>query len=93
MFEKPAKALGGAGVLTEKDLKDFSVACHKIVELMSDGRWHSKQEMRDVTGQDAALRRFETLKDYGYILESERVTEDHRLWRYRIVGKNSTNPS
>jgi hypothetical protein len=77
------KKLGGSELLTQQDLSDFSKAKKRILQLMSDGAWHTATEIIEVTGQREGLRRLRDLRGKGIEVEVMR-DGDKREFLYRI---------
>ena len=69
------KSLGGKGILTTQDLKDFSKAQRLILGLMSDGEWHPASEIIEVGGQRESLRRLRDLRSSGYDVQLKRDSQ------------------
>lgn len=82
-------SLGARGQLSGIDLADFQEAQGKILNLMLDGDFHTKDEMRAVTGQDEAPRRMRQLRPIldrlGYKIEVKRMEVPGRVYHYRLV--------
>ena len=77
-------ALGGNGTLTSDDVKELNAGVVKVLEIMSDGAWHTIQELRDKTGLASADRRMRQLRDLGYKIRLDRPSKS-RFWYYRLV--------
>jgi hypothetical protein len=61
------KALGGEGILTEKDLRELNAAVQRVYALMVDHDWHTADEIRLAAGMDGipaseGLRRMRELR-------------------------------
>jgi hypothetical protein len=69
------ESLGGVGVLTTQDLKDFNKAQRLILGLMSDGEWHPASKIIEVGGQRESLRRLRDLRSSGYDVRLKRDSE------------------
>ncbi len=69
---KQIKTLGGVGILNEEDLKDFSKAEKRIINLMSDGKWHRAAFIIVESRQREGLRRLRGLRTKGYKIEKRR---------------------
>lgn len=81
-------ALGGLGILTDKDLDELSAGTRRVYFLMSDKRWHYSGEIRKAAGKDGnpaseGLRRLRELRDH-FSIEKERRGPG-RCWAYRLV--------
>jgi hypothetical protein len=82
-MSKEISKLGGVDVITDHDLSDFSKAKKRILDLMSDGAWHTATEIIEVTGQREGLRRLRDLRGKGIEVEVMR-DGDKREFLYRI---------
>ena len=85
------EALGGCGILTEKDLKDLGQGVRRVYTLMCDGKWHTDVEIRraaGINGTEATegLRRMRELRKCGVYIERELY--GNRRWCYRIKPWN-----
>lgn len=85
------KTLGGAGVLTEKDLRDLGAACIRVYLLMRDGAWHSADTIRAAAGKNGlpaseGLRRMRELRKF-FNIERRRI-HDSRLFEYRLTKRD-----
>ncbi len=82
----PQKAASlGFDSMTVKDWKDLQSACKKVFELMEDGEFHHAAEIIKASNQREGLRRMRELRGIGFTVEEQRVTEDSRNWKYRLV--------
>lgn len=82
--------LGGVGILTPKDLRELDAGCARVLRLISDGRWHTAEEIKIHAGTDGkpaseGLRRLRQIRQSGAIIEKRRNGES-RLWEYRMVA-------
>jgi hypothetical protein len=81
------KKLGGSELLTQQDLSDFSKAKKRILQLMSDGAWHTATEIIEVTGQREGLRRLRDLRGKGIEVEVMRDGDKREfLYRIKLIG-------
>lgn len=89
---KSLKALGGNGILNSADLHDLNEGARQVGGLLSDGRWHSAEEIRWAAGDgkraaSEGLRRARELREVpGLRLERRRIA-DTRSFVYRLVRK------
>lgn len=81
-------ALGGAGIITESDLKDFAVAERQILRFMSQNEWVSEDQLIELTGQRQALRRMRRLRGPVFGVEKNKISK--RGWVYKLVRKQGT---
>ncbi len=58
--------------------------CEALLSLLSDGRWHSQQEVLEAAGY-RYTGRVKNLRDAGYEIESWHVQGSE--WRFRLVVK------
>lgn len=72
--------------ITGKDFRELNDAVQRVFALMSDGDWHEAQEIINVSGQREGLRRMRDLRRHGYTIESVRVSQDSREFKYRITS-------
>jgi hypothetical protein len=82
-MSKEIAKLGGVDIITDYDLSDFSKAKKRIVDLMSDGAWHTATEIIEASGQREGLRRLRDLRGKGIDVEVTR-DGDKREFLYRI---------
>lgn len=76
-------SLGGAGILTEEDLKALNGATVRIYNLMRDGGWHRATQIIAASGQREGLRRIRELRRW---CDVERMRlGDSREWAYRLT--------
>ena len=83
--EQRIKALGGEGILKEKDLEDFTEAKRLLLAAFRTGKSLSVQDMRAITGQDSADRRVRELRAEGFAILRE--YQGGRTWTYRLVER------
>ena len=84
-FHKSIASLGGHGILHTEDLADLSEATAKIYYHMRDGKWHTIDELKELTGQAQADRRMRSLRGFGVRIECRR-RQGSRLFEYRMIG-------
>lgn len=82
-IERQRRSLGGAGILTDGDLIEFSTAARAIERLMRDGRWHTATEIIAKSGQREGLRRMRELRR-KYHVERRASAPKSREWLYRL---------
>lgn len=83
-------ALGGVGILTERDISDFSASVQRVYALMRAGGWFSAEEIELAAGENGkpareGLRRMRELRAAGYEIDREKGVG--RNWKYRLRGK------
>lgn len=91
LFDEPtadAAQIGGAKTLTRKDVAELNAGTARVFALMSDGQWHTREEICAACQQVEGLRRLRELRR-KYVVEKERAGTA-RAWRYRLV-KNVQN--
>jgi hypothetical protein len=67
-------ALGGhTSEMNEEDILSFSKAEQRIIELMSDEKWHSAGQIISASGQREGLRRLRALRQRNYQIDIRRV--------------------
>lgn len=82
------RRLGGAGILTERDLAELNSANLRVLHLMSDGEWHDARDIRLAAGSHGVeasegLRRMRELRRF---FEVERLRAgEGRVFQYRLV--------
>lgn len=81
-------ALGGAGIITEADLKDFAEAERKIAWFMVQNEWVSEDQLIELTGQRQALRRMRRLRGPVFGVEKKKISK--RGWVYKLVRKQGS---
>lgn len=84
-------ALGGVGILTERDITEFSVSVQRVFHLMRGGGWFTAEEIELAAGENGrpareGLRRMRELRAAGFEIDRERCLG--RQWKYRLRGKN-----
>ena len=84
------RALGGEGILNEKDIADFSDATKRVLALMADGCWHGADEVRTAAGKNGTpategLRRMRELRKF-FNIEKAR-DRAFRSFTYRLTFK------
>jgi hypothetical protein len=67
---------------TLKDKQDFGSARYRILQLLSDGRWHGADEVIFASGQREGLRRLRELRKYHNIMSVR--GENCRTWFYKL---------
>lgn len=85
------RALGGEGILNEKDLGELAAATQGVLALMADGDWHRPSEICYAAGgfkREAreGLRRLRELRRF-FIVDKERSPGSGREWSYRLAFK------
>lgn len=78
--------LGGEGILEPGDIPELSAGVQRVLRLMSDYQWHSREEILDVAGTDGAqasegLRRLRELRRW-YVVD--KMKTGGRNWAYRL---------
>ena len=91
--KKQIKHLGGEGILNESDIPQLNAGTRRVLSLMLDGRWYSRQDIEIAAGANGVpasegLRRMRELRKHGYEIERRR-RERTRLFDYRISRKRS----
>lgn len=81
--------IGGDGIVGELDILQFRAAVRNVFKLMSDGRWHTRDEINMAAGREGrpaneGLRRMRELRP-RYRIERERVDPKGRYYKYRLV--------
>jgi hypothetical protein len=76
-------SLGGQGILTAADLDELNDAKLRVLQLMSDGRWHSREQIEEISGQLEGMRRMRELRSMGFTVDRRRL-EGQRAWEYRL---------
>lgn len=84
--------LGGAGILNDEDIKDFSKAQLAIIDFMSDGEWVSATSIIEWCGQREALRRLRDLRSKGFTVERKRI-KGSRDFHYRLFKSEENGQS
>ena len=82
------RALGGEGILNEKDIADFSDATQRVLALMADGCWCGADVIRDAAGKNGTpategLRRMRELRKF-FNIEKAR-DRAFRSFTYRLT--------
>ena len=77
--------LGGDGILTDEDLKDFSKAETRIIRLMEDGQWYGAERIIYYSQQREGLRRLRNLRSRGFVVERRRANGSNREFLYRLT--------
>lgn len=90
------KALGGEGILNEKDLSELNDAVFRVMMLMADGQWHRAEDIRAAAGKNGdpaseGLRRMRELRNF-FEIEKARDSEDSRQFAYRLRFKKALVP-
>jgi hypothetical protein len=85
-----AQALGGLGLLTPSDMAQLTAGTLRVAMLMSDGLWHSAEEIRYAAGQhdvpaSEGLRRLRELRDIPGVAIQVRRPGASRHFRYRVL--------
>ena len=58
----------------------------KLLEVLSDGRWHSTKELVRRVGHTFAVAKF-VLTFYGYNIEKRRHPNRPYQWQYRLASQ------
>lgn len=90
--ESPAlriEKLGGVGVLSVADAKQLSAAAERVRALMSDGLWHTREEIELAAGENGipareGLRRMRELRTVAYDIILRRSSENRREFFYML---------
>ena len=90
--ESPARRiekLGGVGVLSVADAKQLSAAAERVRALMSDGLWHTREEIELAAGENGipareGLRRMRELRTVAYDIILKRSSENRREFFYML---------
>jgi len=88
--QKSAKALGGAGILTQRDLVELSAGAKRVADMMGDGLWYEADEIRTAAGENGrpaseGLRRLRELRDLpGIVVDKMKKPGASRIWLYRL---------
>ena len=78
--------LGGIGILTPQDIPALESQRGKVLNLMSDRKWHSAHEIVATAGGSEGLRRLRELKKLpGFVINKRRTSYNSRLFEYRLV--------
>lgn len=82
------RALGGEGILNEKDVAELNEAEQSVLMLMSDGQWHEPSEIKFAAGMfkreaSEGLRRLRSLRKF-FDVEKQRASIGHRHFHYRL---------
>lgn len=80
--DNPAQ-IGGEKTLSRRDVAELNAGTARVFALMSDGQWHTREEICAACQQVEGLRRLRELRR-GYTIEKQRTTAA-RAWRYRLV--------
>jgi len=85
--QRDISRLGGEGILTPDDVPELKAGTRRVLTLMSDGQYHSAQEVLVAAGKDGipateGLRRLRELRAHGFDVEKERT--GNRQWMYRL---------
>lgn len=62
----------------------------KLLDLLSDGEWHSTKELARRVGHCFAVAKFKLI-GYGYEIERERHPAKRSQHRYRLVDSSKNN--
>jgi hypothetical protein len=82
------RKLGAEGILRVEDLPALGQHKLKILTLLSDGAWHSRDEIEAcVAPAREGMRRMRELREY-FIIDRDRC-EYGREFRYRLLIKES----
>ena len=68
---------------TEKDSVQLQTATQRVYRYMSDGQWHSIQDIAQASGVWSGDRRFRDLRQLGYTIEKRQ--DGPRSFSYRLV--------
>ena len=88
MMNQQILRLGGAGILNYRDITELTRGVRRVLTLMSDGGWHTAEEIELAAGEHGipareGLRRMRELRSFGYTIDRMRQ-EDTRQWLYRL---------
>jgi len=87
--QKTVAALGGVGVITERDLGGLAEGAKRVARLMADGRRHTREEINAAAQQAEGTRRLRELRDIpGVAVRCARVGAGRvfEYWLERMVG-------
>lgn len=84
--------LGGIGIINNDDVKDFNDQVKRVYRLMSDGNWHTRDEIEIAAGgahgrAAEGIRRMRQLRT-KYVIERQRIPET-REFAYRLTFKRN----
>lgn len=86
--EDRIRALGGIGILEERDIAELNRGCALAWRLMRDGKKHTAQEILAATGQSEGLRRLRELRPWlrtmGLSIEKCRERTGSRVFNYWV---------
>lgn len=88
-FEDYILKFGGhTSSMTELDVKEFNASEKRILNLMSDGMWHSATEIELIAGKNGVparqgLRRLRGLRRHGFNVEVFRGNSREFLYRIK----------
>lgn len=74
--------IGGASIFTVANTIDLQSARERVLHLMSDGDWHTGDELKHTCGNDA-LRRLRELREQFFV-ETRPVSFQRRSREYRL---------
>ncbi len=85
------KSLGGAGILSRRDVNELSGGVMRVLDLMFDGEWHDAEEIKRAAGDGVnpaseGLRRLRELRRC-YTIERRRDGSG-RNFEYRLLSKS-----
>lgn len=83
--EEIIRDLGAIGILQPEDLPDLASQRGKVLDLMSDGRWHSTEEILQAAGGSEGLRRLRELRKLPHVIIERFRQPIWRQWLYRLV--------
>ena len=102
MYDDPAsdwldtsiKRLGGEGILDLEDILDFTESVQRVFSLMSDGEWHTSDEIKRAAADgdymmESGKRRMRELRDVDALEIEKRRPDDSREYEYRLQIKNT----
>lgn len=89
-LELSAWAIGGPGILTGRDTRELNAGAMRVLKMMSDRAWHTREEIEIAAGENGipareGLRRMRQLRQIGFIV-SKRRAENNREWVYKLEG-------
>lgn len=85
--ERHLARIGGRDTLTRQDSHELQEAARRVLDLLSDLRWHSREEIINVSGQIEGTRRLRELRQVGHQVEKCRLGEG-RAFYYRLIKPN-----
>jgi hypothetical protein len=62
----------------------------RLYTALSDGQWHTTQELVRVVGHTFSGAKFR-LVHHGYVIKKRRHPTDQRMWQYHLAGEPSAS--